>query len=501
MQETTVIRPQEGYQMMALSSSADIVIGGGAAGAGKTFSLLLDFLRSIENKDFGGVIFRRTTPQITNEGGLWDESGKLYPLTGAVANETKLHWRFPTGCKMKFTHLQYEKDLKAHQGSQICFMGFDELTHFTKNMFFYMLSRNRSTSGVKPCVRATCNPDPDSWVYDLISWWIGEDGLPDPSKQGIIRYFVKDGENMIWGDSREECELKAKYFLDPLIIEAKKKGVNIDKRHFVKSITFIGGSIYDNGELLRSNPEYLGNLAAQSADEKKRLLDGNWKVSINPADIYNYTKFKDSFNNTFVKEGEGRITVDVAMMGGNKLIINYFKGHRWEDIDIIDKSSGKDVVDAIKKMQNKYSVPNSKVTYDANGVGAFIGGEHNAFIPGAKPFDNASKAIDNTDDSRNFKNKKAQCYYLSGDRFDRNEAYISPSVANRMYDDKMTVRQRLMFERKAIKKAKRMDEEPHGLIKKEEMKSKYLSGDSPDLTDSLMMNEIFELDNHEFWAM
>ena len=29
---SNIIRPQDGYQMMALSSAADIVIGGGAAG-------------------------------------------------------------------------------------------------------------------------------------------------------------------------------------------------------------------------------------------------------------------------------------------------------------------------------------------------------------------------------------------------------------------------------------------------------------------------------------
>jgi len=48
MAEIKTVRPQDGYQMMALSSSADIVIGGGAAGAGKTFCLLLDPLRDIK---------------------------------------------------------------------------------------------------------------------------------------------------------------------------------------------------------------------------------------------------------------------------------------------------------------------------------------------------------------------------------------------------------------------------------------------------------------------
>jgi hypothetical protein len=71
------IGPQEGPQTLFLSSAADIAIYGGAAGGGKTFAELLEPLRHVGNKDFGAVIFRRTTPQITNEGALWDESLKL----------------------------------------------------------------------------------------------------------------------------------------------------------------------------------------------------------------------------------------------------------------------------------------------------------------------------------------------------------------------------------------------------------------------------------------
>lgn len=486
MEDRVVIQPQEGYQMLALSSPADIVIGGGNAGAGKTFSLLLDPLRHINNENFGGVIFRRLTTQIKAVGGLWDESGKLYPLVGAMPNQTELQWKFPSGSKIKFSHLEHEKNVISWQGSQIPFIGFDELTHFSKNTFFYLLSRNRSNCGVKPYVRATCNPDPDSWVYELISWWIGDDGFPTPERQGIIRYFVKDGEKLIWGNSIDECIDKADYFIAPLVEASGIKGAN-----FVKSITFIAGSVYENRKLLDINPEYLANLAAQDEQTRMQLLEGNWKIAINPSDIYNYTKFKDFFTNTWVKGGEKCITVDVAMMGANKLIIMYHEGDRMEDIDIVAKSSGKDVIDLIAAMQQKHGVPNSKVVYDANGVGSFIGGSENAFLPNSIAFDNASKAFV-MQDGRRFKNLKAQCYFLDGEKTDQ---YISPNVADKMYDDKMTVRQRLLFERKAIKKKISMDEEPLSLISKSEMKEKYLNGDSPDLLDAKMMKRIFDVKN------
>ena len=111
---------------------------------------------------------------IRAEGGLWDASKSIYSLIDAAyPRDSRLEWVFPSNVKLKFSHLEYEKNIYDWQGSEIPFIGFDELTHFTSSMFFYLLSRNRSTCGVKPYIRATCNPDPDSWVADLIAWWIG----------------------------------------------------------------------------------------------------------------------------------------------------------------------------------------------------------------------------------------------------------------------------------------------------------------------------------------
>jgi hypothetical protein len=154
------IGPQPGPQTQFLSTSADIAIYGGAAGGGKTFAELLEPLRHIGNKDFGAVIFRRTTPQITNEGALWDESGKLYPMLGAKPNQNELFWRFPSGATVSFAHLEHDKTVLNWQGSQIPLICFDELTHFTQKQFWYMVSRNRSMCGVRPYIGAPATRTP-----------------------------------------------------------------------------------------------------------------------------------------------------------------------------------------------------------------------------------------------------------------------------------------------------------------------------------------------------
>jgi hypothetical protein len=68
---------------------------------------LLEALRHRDEADFSAVFFRRNTVQVRNPGGLWDESFKLYPGSGAAAFAAVLEWKFPSGAKVKFAHLEH----------------------------------------------------------------------------------------------------------------------------------------------------------------------------------------------------------------------------------------------------------------------------------------------------------------------------------------------------------------------------------------------------------
>lgn len=258
--EVNEIRPQKGPQEEFLKNRADIVVYGGAAGGGKTFALLLEYLRWINNKYFNGVIFRRTSTQVRNPGGLWDTSLTMYPLLDATPKETKLEWVFPSGAKISFANMEHEKDRFNWQGSQIPLIGFDELTHFTWSQFMYMFSRNRSVSGIPSYIRATTNPDPDSWVRNIISWWIDETtGYAIKERSGVIRWFVVENDEIIWGESREELIKK-------------------DSTRMPKSFSFIASTVFDNKILLERDPTYLSSLKALSRFEREQLLMGNWNV-------------------------------------------------------------------------------------------------------------------------------------------------------------------------------------------------------------------------------
>ncbi len=256
------IEAQTGPQRQFLSTPADIAIYGGAAGGGKTWALLMEPLRHVTNTaGFSAVIFRRNTTQVRNPGGLWDESLKIYGLTQGRPAGSVLEWTWPRGGKVKFSHLEYDKTVLDWQGAQIALICFDELTHFTRDQFFYLLSRNRSMCGVRPYVRATTNPDSDSWVAELIAWWIDpETGYPMPERAGKIRWFIRLNDTLIWADSKRDL-------LD-----------QHGDENIPKSLTFIPASVHDNKALLDINPEYVSNLKALPAVERARLLEGNWKI-------------------------------------------------------------------------------------------------------------------------------------------------------------------------------------------------------------------------------
>lgn len=268
MSKVVELRPQPGPQEMFLATKADICIYGGAAGGGKTYGLLLDALRHKNRPGFGEVIFRKNSIQIYNEGGLLDESLRMYSgIKGAeLKRSPRPQWTFNGKGKVGFAHIDGDDDLKKFQGSQMAAIGFDELTHFTESQFFYMLSRNRTTCGIKPYVRATCNPDADSWVAKFIEWWIDPDtGYPIKERSGKIRWMIRRNETLYWADTIEELwerfELKTQ-----------------EEKQEPKSVTFIMSTLYDNQILMKQDPSYISNLKALSVVERERLLYGNWKI-------------------------------------------------------------------------------------------------------------------------------------------------------------------------------------------------------------------------------
>ena len=169
---------------------------------------------------------------------------------------------------------------------------------------------------------------------------------------------------------------------------------------------------------------------------------------------------------------------------GDMMVVLVWDGFIVIDVIVVSKSNGKEVVDTILDLKDRHGIPNSNIAFDNDGVGGFIDG----FIVGAKEFKNGSTARN----GENYANLKTQCFYKSSDRVNNGGVYILEKVANYMYDDKTTIRQKLMQERKCIKKFKADEDGKLRILPKIEMK-RLNKGKSPDLMDAFMMREMFEL--------
>ncbi|NML67616.1 hypothetical protein HHL22_20640 [Hymenobacter sp. RP-2-7] len=484
------IYPQPGFQLAALSTPADIAIIGGGAGGGKTYALLMEASRHQYNPDFGAVVFRRSYPMIMNEGGLWDTSKALYPLVGATPREQQLDWKFPAGASVTFRHLQYERTVLDWQGSQIPLLIFDELTHFTSKQFWYMLSRNRSTCGVRPYVRASCNPDPDSWVAELIAWWIGEDGYPLPERAGRLRYFTRDGEHMVWGDTAEEVVAKAPHLFAGELAQTRPK-----------SLTFIPGSIYENRKLLEVNPEYLGNLMAQDVETRAQLLEGNWKVKVDGLALFEHQRLFDLFSNHLLTDTTPLrcITCDAAGFGRDRCVILVWVGYECVAGVVLSTSDNREIFTAIEVQRKAWRVAASDVVVDQDGVGGGV-----VKLGGYAGFQNDAPAFEDpeTGIKENYKNLKTQCYYRLALLVNTASLAVTVTTDNWLIDGTrtsklkvsgqvVTVADMLRGDLKAIKRDK-PDREGKLLINTKE-EQKILLGRSPDFGDAAMMRCYFDV--------
>lgn len=476
------ISPQPGFQTEFLSSAADIVIGGGAAGAGKTFALLMEVLRWVFNALFRAVIFRRTIPQVKNSGGLWDTSKELYlKLRDAAGRSPKPtenppKWLFPSGATLLFSHLEHEASKFAWDGAQVALLAFDELIHFTESQFWYLVGRNRSTSGIKPYVRCTTNPQTSGWVKRFISWWIYPDdyeifelrGMPIPERAGVLRYVARHNERLYWGNTPEEA-------IAALPEEARAKY----KITFVKSVTFIPGDLSHNAKLTEKDPGYEGNLLAQDRKQGARLRRGCWYDAEGENELFRYEDLYDMFSNTFVAGGQMYMSADIAMEGSDVFRVGIWNGLRLEKIYSWDKSDGKEILNHMERLAHQYKIPGSNIAFDNNGVGNFLKG----FFKSSYDFRSQSKPLEEDKTKVDYKNLRTQCAFRAAKLIADKQIFIDVS------ND--TERDTIIPEFEEHKKTGQDNTGRLTITQKDEIKAALHR--SPDYADIVLMRMVFEI--------
>jgi len=257
-----VFAPNPGPQTEFLSAIEREVLYGGAAGGGKTYSLIADPMRYFSHPEFNGLILRKTTDELREI--IW-KTQELYPkaFKGAKWQEKKSQWVFPSGARLWLTYLERDEDVLRYQGQAFSYIAFDELTqHPTPFAWNYMRSRLRTTAPDLPIfLRATSNPGGPGhgWVRKMFV-------DPAPANVPFTATDIDTGEDLKYPDTHPS-----------------KAGQPLFQRRFIPA------SLYDN-PYLANDGAYEANLLSLPEMQRRQLLEGDWAVASGAA----FTEFRSN---------------------------------------------------------------------------------------------------------------------------------------------------------------------------------------------------------------
>lgn len=492
---------QLGGQENMLASPADLIIGGGCRGGSKSYSLLLEVLKDVRNKNFRAVILRNEKPDLED---LVEVSHEVFDQFG-VYNKSKndMTWNFDSGAILRFSYFadEFEEFKKRFQGKQFAYIGIDEITHCPFKKFKYLLTDNRNAYGIRSRFWGTCNPDPDSWVAPFLfdgGWLDRETGFPIPEMDGVIRYFYSPSNEVgeiVWGDTREEVfELCKEDIMKHWNESYAACGTPAEIA--VKSCAFVEAKLADNKILLESDPGYVGNLMNQDEEQQSRDLDGNWKFRSAGDDLIKMEDMYNFYRNAYRTDNETLyVTIDVALQGGDNAVMWLWKGFHIMDVYVC-RFDSKTFESVAKAKIQEWGVEECNVVYDFQGIGQILEGH----LPGAVKFINqaspmAAKKQDEDGVKKLYKDLKSQCAVMLYKAFRDGEMSIDDHLLDRTFDGhgygKTKLRDILMRERKCIRRTKESQGKAFQIISKSDMKK--IIGHSPDFFESLLFRFIFPL--------
>ena len=211
------------------TGKADEVLYGGAAGGGKSYGQLIDALvYATRYPKSRQLILRRTLPEL--EKSLIRVSLGIFPKEIYKYSESKHTGTFSNGSVIDFGYCDSETDVYRYQSAEYDVIRFDELTHFTEQMYLYLMSRLRGITDFPRAMKSSTNPG------------------------GIGHSWVK------------------KRFID-IGPPGKVRSIGSGKR------LFIPATVFENRALMKNDPEYVKRLKELSAKDRKQLLEGDWDVN------------------------------------------------------------------------------------------------------------------------------------------------------------------------------------------------------------------------------
>lgn len=266
--------PQRGSQF-AFHSNPDTfeLLYGGAAGGGKSDSLLVEALRYVDTPGYRGILFRRTFPELEKS-----LVPRTYEFLSGIAKPSNkgTEWKFPNGSVLYLTHLQHEEDKEKHKSAEYDYAGFDELTSFSETQYVYIFSRVRGKNDkIVRRVRAATNPTGSGhgWVKERFINHNEAEVKPyaEIEYEFACGWRVRGRVYTSFNDLPENYQDGDPEFSNEKYLEYKERKSGLTR-------AFIPALLWGNSKLLKADPTYVQRLKALPHKQQKALLYGEWDV-------------------------------------------------------------------------------------------------------------------------------------------------------------------------------------------------------------------------------
>ncbi len=348
--------PNAGPQTAAFFCEADELYYGGGAGGGKSDLLLGLGIQA----HLRSVIFRREYPQLTD---LMDRSEEIVGASGRLKRGSPGRLTLQNGRKIQFGSCPHEQNKTRWQGRAHDLKGFDEICHFTRSIFVYLKTWERtSIQGQRTRVVVCGNPPTPmsgGWVIEYWAPWLQRDH-DNPALPGELRWFVttKDGKVDTEVDGPEPIELEGEVV-------------------YPRSRTFIPALLADN-PYLSGDTDYLAVIQSLPEPLRSQMLyglfdaeeaDDEWQVV--PSEWYDAAVLR--WKSGTIKPGPmTALGVDVARGGDDNTVLAPLHGEWFGEIERIpgkETPEGSDVARAVVVVTSR-SEQEVVIGLDVLGVGS-----------------------------------------------------------------------------------------------------------------------------------
>jgi len=170
------------------------VLYGGAKGPGKTHALLFKGFSELTNPNAHFLFLRVDYPSLAE---AMDRAQEHFPRSGAVWNEQKKRWTFPSGALYEFGYAETMKDVRRYQGREPSRIKYDEIGQLAnERVWTTLLAELRSTDPTLiRQAEASANPGGpgEPWLMQRFVKKCGEDGsriYVDPQEPTMTRRFI-----------------------------------------------------------------------------------------------------------------------------------------------------------------------------------------------------------------------------------------------------------------------------------------------------------------------